>query len=138
MQGSAESGMSPTCTEIGERMPRSSTVRPAIGPPATRRLGSSTCGTLAVTNRRRKPLWMSFSTLSQRLNITFSPTSYFVCQLAGTRGVSPWQCRVRRCVEQMSRRAAKRTAHVVRRRERFDCVACAFSRNWCRAVSENM
>ncbi|PMD11979.1 hypothetical protein NA56DRAFT_713655 [Hyaloscypha hepaticicola] len=26
----------------------------------------------------------------------------------------------------------------VRRRERFDCVACVFSRNWCRAVSENI
>jgi hypothetical protein len=39
---------------------------------------SSTCGTLAYTNRIRRPLWMSFSALSRHLIMTLLPpaTSY--------------------------------------------------------------
>jgi hypothetical protein len=51
-------------------MPRPSTVGTAIDPPITKRRYSSTYGTPVFTNRIRKPLWMSFYTLSQRLIIT--------------------------------------------------------------------
>jgi hypothetical protein len=60
---------SSTCG-IHQRMRRPSTVRLATDPSATRRLWSSTYGTLAFTSRIRKPLWMSFSALSQRLIMT--------------------------------------------------------------------
>jgi hypothetical protein len=56
---------------IHQPMPCPSTMRPAIDPSATRRLWSSTCGTLPFINRIRKPLRISFSALSQRLIMTF-------------------------------------------------------------------
>jgi hypothetical protein len=51
-------------------MPRPSTVRTAIDPSAARRRCNSTCGTLVFTNRIRRPLWISFSALSQRSIMT--------------------------------------------------------------------
>jgi len=48
-------------------------VKLAIDPSATRRLWTSTCGTLAFINRIRKPPWVSFSALSQRLIMTLLP-----------------------------------------------------------------
>jgi hypothetical protein len=84
-----------------------------------------------------KPLWMSVFCSFAAFDYDPSPTSYFVCQLAGIRRVAPWLCSIRRCVEQIPRCTGKRTAHVVRCRERFDCVACALSRR-CQAASGNV